>query len=132
MIEFVKKIKTYDDFCSANGATEEAITEAEKALNLHFSDEFKKYLTEYGTASADGHEFTGIISSPRLNVVDVTEKNRVKNPNARGSLYVVEEMQIDGITVWQSEDGSVYFSTGNQEPQKTNSSLAEYISSLPT
>lgn len=127
MADFTKKIKKFDDYYSVKGATVDAIAEAESRLGLHFSSEYKSYLADCGAASADGHEFTGIIPSARLNVVDVTEKNRTRNPNAPDNLYVVEEVQIDGITIWQSEDGSVYLSTGTQKPYKTHASLADYI-----
>ena len=127
MSNFVKRLKEYDDFFCVKGTDAVAIESAENQLGLHFAEEYKEYLSECGVASADGHEFTGIIDSARLNVVDVTERVRSKITDISPLLYVVEEMMIDGIAIWQSEDGTVYQSIGMNPPIKICSSLAEYL-----
>ena len=75
---------------------------------LKFSDEYRKYLARYGVASANGHEFTGICASSRLNVVDVTISERINNPNIQMDYYVVEQANIDRIVIWQSQTGEIY------------------------
>lgn len=127
MAEFVKTLKRFDDFFQANGVDMLEISQAEGVLGLKFSAEYKEYLLSCGVASADGHEFTGIIDSARLNVVQVTDRVRKRNPNIQRELYVVEELQIDDILIWQSEDGRVYSSSRDELPIEISSSLVDYI-----
>lgn len=127
MAEFVRILKNFDDFFAAEGADAKSVEDAETALSLKFAEEYVQYLKEYGVASADGHEFTGLIKSKRLNVVDVTETARKKNVNIPLDLYVVEELQIDGIIIWQSEDGRIFQTVCDGKAEMVNSSLADYI-----
>lgn len=127
MSDFAKAIKKYDDFFSAKGADKQLVADAESALSLRFAKEYIEYLEECGVASADGHEFTGLINSKRLNVVDVTQAAKNKNGNIPQDFYVVEELQIDGIVIWQSESGEIYMTASDGVPEKINDSLAEYI-----
>ena len=127
MTEFVRILKNFDDYFVTEGTDAKSVEDAEQALSLKFAKEYVQYLKECGVASADGHEFTGLIKSKRLNVVDVTETARKKNVNIPLDLYVVEELQIDGIIIWQSEDGKVFQTVCNGKPEMINSSLADYI-----
>lgn len=108
-------------------ATPSEVSQAEQALHLAFSPEYREYLSAYGVASADGHEFTGICASPRLNVVNVTREERETNPGVPDDWYVVEQAHIDGIVIWQSEKGEVYQTQPGAEPFRLCASLAEYI-----
>lgn len=45
------------------------------------------------------------------------------------NLYVVENVGIDGIIVWQDETGKIYESSPNHEAKQITGSLAEYIES---
>ena len=58
---------------------------------------------------------------------NVLHLDRKKNVNIPLDLYVVEELQIDGIIIWQSEDGKVFQTVCNGKPEMINSSLADYI-----
>ncbi len=126
-MEFIKKLKEFEDFVSAKGASDESIKQAEDSLGLAFAREYKNYLKECGIAAADGHEFTGITTSDRLSVVSVTRSVRNNMDNAPKGLYVVERAQIDGILIWQSQDGTVYKTVKGNAPEKIAKSLAEYI-----
>lgn len=127
MSNFVTVLKKYDDLFTAKGADKQSVADAESTLSLRFAKEYAEYLEECGVASADGHEFTGLINSKRLNVVDVTQAAKKKNVNIPQDLYVVEELQIDGIVIWQSESREVYMTAGDGVPEKINDSLTEYI-----
>ena len=113
MLAFVEKLRQYDDFKALKGASLNEIKEAERKLNIEFSDEYKEYLSEYGIATANGYEFTGICQSERLNVVCVTEKERKNVREIPEGAYVVEQTHIDGIVIWQTRDGAVYKSQGD-------------------
>ena len=127
MSGFVNKLKVFGDFVSIGKTDEKAIKDAENKLNLLFSEEYREYLRVYGAASADGHEFTGIVNSARLNVVDVTMRERNRNESTPKDLYVVEEAQIDGIVIWQSSSGKVYKSVRGNELDEIATSLSEYL-----
>jgi hypothetical protein len=127
MTDFNNKLKKNTDLHSLSGVSEERIKEAEEKLKLKFAAEYRKYLLEFGVASAFGHEFTGLCEFPRLNVVEKTIKERENNKNIPDNLYLIEHANIDGIIVWQSETGFVYITRYNTHPEKISNSLAEYI-----
>ena len=60
-------------------ASDMEILEAEKRLGIAFADEYKDYVKKYGVISAKGIELTGVTSTPRLNVADVTMAEKELN-----------------------------------------------------
>ena len=119
-------LKKYDDFVSLEGASENDIKSAEIELRVIFSEDYKQYLSKYGAASSNGHEFTGISASKRLNVVDVTKRIRDRGYNIPKDFYVVEELDIDDIVVCQNQKGEVYQFDKNSS-KRIFKSLAEYL-----
>lgn len=116
-------------FRSFKGASNEDIKKAEESLNVSFSKEYKLYLSKCGFATYEGHELTGICKAKRLNVVDVTINERKLSPDIQENWYVIEQLNIDGIVIWQSETGEIYQTSPEKKPLKIYDSLAEYISS---
>lgn len=116
-----------DGFFATGGVDKDTIVKAEETLGISFSDEYKKYLLEYGQVIVDGHELTGIHKSPRLNVINVTQKYKNKFNDIADDWYVVEDLGIDGIVIWQSENGAVYETNSTGEASEIADSLAEYI-----
>ena len=106
------------------------IETAEQALGVHFSREYREYISQFGVASTYGHELTGICSFPRLNVVDVTRKQWTLNPLVPTALYVVEELNMDNAVVWQSEIGEIFLSQPNTVPTRIAESLIEYLNTI--
>ena len=127
MPDIVKILKSKHINYILSGATKEQIEQAEKALDLRFTNEYRDYLITFGVISFGGHEFTGFCASSRLNVVDVTISERINNPTVPMNYYVVEQANIDGIVVWQSHIGEVYQTAPNMQPFKLCNSLCEYI-----
>ena len=127
MSDFVKLLNSKPDFFMLSAATEEQIIQAERELDLKFSEEYREYLSTFGVVSIFGHEFTGICKSPRLNVVDVTISERQRNPLVPLEYYVVEQANIDRIVIWQSQTGEIYQSAKNTAPVKLFQSLCEYL-----
>ena len=127
MLNFTEEIRRAPDFLSGSGAGEEEIAAAAAELGLEFAPEFCEYLKAFRVATSDGHEFTGLVSSARLNVVDVTQKLRAINEAVPHSCYVVEEVQTDGIVIWQDSTGTVYNSMRGCPLEKVAGSLAEYF-----
>ncbi len=128
MNEIIRILNEKSGFVHMTPASEIYINDAEEQLQVRFSDEYRAYLSSYGCASFAGHELTGICRFSRLNVVDVTLKERKLNPNVPQNFYVIEQTHINGIVIWQDEDGSVYSSLPNLPPAKRFDSLLAYIS----
>lgn len=127
MSEIVQVMKKFADFHKAKGASPEEIRDAETALAIRFAEEYKAYLAECGIATADGHEFTGITLSGRLNVVDATQRAKENNENIPADFYVIEELQIDGIVIWQDAEGNIYESIRKSSAQLIAQSISSYI-----
>ena len=111
----------------SKGASNAAITEAETELSVLFDKEYKDYLSSVGFAIYDGHELTGICKAKRLNVVDVTIRNRAIFNDVPDDWYVIEEAHIDGIVIWQDADGKVYQTAPGADSLKIADSLVDYI-----
>lgn len=125
-MKIIDIIQKSDDCFAGTGATNEVINDAEKVLNVVFNTEYRAYLAKYGVVAVNGHELTGICSSKRLNVVNVTRVER-EDKDVPVGWYVVEQLNIDGIVVWQAEDGVIYQTAPSSKAMKLCDSLAEYI-----
>ena len=126
MADIVKLMQKQQDFYSMNGASHEAIRNAEQTLELRFATDYRKYIEAFGVASFAGHELTGICQSKRLSVVAVTQEER-NNTDVPADWYVLEQANIDGIVIWQDGSGVVYQTAPNSKAKKLCQSLAEYI-----
>ena len=127
MKKFTELIKAYDDFMAIGAANEYKIDEAERELGLKFSEEYKAFLREYGTASANGHEFFGICDSKRLNIVEMTLNAWKENSNVPRDLYLIEDVGIDKIYTWQNKEGQLFQTIANGIPEKIQNTLCEYV-----
>jgi hypothetical protein len=119
-----------ENFMSLGGVSEDKISEVETNMELIFADDYKEYLKKFGIATVDDHEFTGIGKSQRLSVDKVTQKERSKNDLIPKNLYVIEELGIDGITIWQSGTGEIYQSVSGEIPYVIYKSFLEYIEGI--
>lgn len=114
-------------FDGGTGVSDALIEKAEFMLNVRFSNDYKEYLRVHGTASVDGHELTGIHSSKRLNVVDVTLSEKKHKHDIPHDWYVVEQTHIDGIVIWQNEKGDIYQTCPGYPPLKIADSIIGYL-----
>ena len=129
MKDIIGILKEKQSFYSLGAATAEAVREAEQKLDLEFTDEYKQYVKTLGAVSFEGHELTGVCDSKRLNVVDVTAQERSYCSEIPKDWYVIEQTNMDGITIWQASDGVVFLAAPGKKPQKLANSLAEYVRS---
>lgn len=127
MSELITKLRNLPDFYSLKGVSAEEIAGAEDALSLKFSKEYCDYLSEFGVVSANGHEYTGVCTSSRLSVVDVTLYEREHNPGVTSDWYVIEQANIDGIVIWQNEKGEIFQTQPCCNCVKIADSLEDYI-----
>lgn len=116
------------NFKSYEAGNKSDIQRSEELLSLVFTQEYKDYLENFGFATYEGHELTGICKSKRLNVVDATIMERERFPDIPLDWYVVECLNIDGIVIWQSSSGEMYQTAPNSKPKLISESFADYIS----
>jgi hypothetical protein len=127
MTGFLKALQEKNGFVSMVAATEEQIQNAQSQLGVLFSKEYRAYVNTFGIAAYEGHELTGIGKSSRLNVVNATLEEKEKNPNIPSDWYVIEQLHIDDVSIWQSGTGEVYQLVPGSAPVKICNSLVEYI-----
>lgn len=127
MNNIIYKMKSFCDFIGRNGCSEEDILNAEMKLGLSFANDYRSYLSAIGVACFNGHEFTGLTSIKRINVVLVTLEQRHLNSNIPSDWYVVEEANVDGIVIWQNKVGEIFSSIPNGPTKKIADNLIEYI-----
>ena len=127
MSDILETIQSLKGMCSLSPAKKTDVFLAESELDLHFAEDYKQYLLTYGLISAVGIEITGLIPSPRLNVVAVTRQEREMNPAMPVNMYVVEETGFEGLLILQEESGAVWSLTGNGKLKKEFDSLADYL-----
>jgi hypothetical protein len=128
MSNIIQTIQKLPQLLPLKGASEAEIAVAEKKLALHFAQEYKSYLQTFGAILADGIELTGIAKSKSRDVVSVTLQERELNPEVSQAYYVVENVGIDGIVIWQNENGEIFQTLPQTPPQKIANSLVEYVS----
>ncbi len=119
-------INNVDDFECTGGVSLDEIADAEKKLNLKFADDYKEYLCKYGTGFFDNFEITGLNISKRLNVVDVTlrEKELKELPK---DMYVIENLGIEGIFIYQKSNGEIFEVNAQGEAKKIFNNFSDYL-----
>lgn len=127
MAKIVEIVNELPDLLSTGEADKLEIESAEKSLGLKFSAEYSEYLAAFGSILADDIEITGITKSQNRNVVTMTEREWKLNPKVPHNLYVIENLAIDGIIIWQDETGRIFQSIPNEEISFVANNLAEYI-----
>ena len=125
MMSFVDVIHAFSDFIGGTGRSENDIAACEAALGTSLAADYREYLASVGLATFDGREITGICTTERLNVVAVTMHQRSIKEDIPLDLYVVEELGIDGVVVWQAPDGAVFLSAPQNTMQKVGNCLAD-------
>ena len=129
MSEIIKTLKKLPDLLPLKSATMTEISDAEIQLRLRFANDYKEYLNEFGAIMANGIELTGIAKSENRNVIFVTKQEWELNPQVPQNMYVMENVGIDGIIIWQDSDGAIYQSLPGKNPQKIFDNLVAYLKS---
>lgn len=127
-MDITDTIMQFENNILGKGKTEKEIFEAEKKLGLRFALDYRQYLKKYGFAIVNGHELTGLSNVSCMNVVEVTEIERSKNylNEKMMGCYVIENLNIDDVMIWQSSSGEIYQVTP-ESIYKIYDSLSEYI-----
>lgn len=107
---------------------EDAINEAETKLGRAFSEEYKKYLLQFGAISFSSTELTGLNIEKYANVVDVTLKEIELNDEFPKDCIVLEKIGVEGLLILINSKGQV-FEWNNNSARKIHDSMAEYLRS---
>lgn len=110
----------------SGGVKDSAIHDAENQLGLKFASDYISYLKRYGQVEANGIELTGLSDKVTTSVVNATNLLR-KLADIPHNMYVIEDLEIDGIEYLQDDSGKIYQYTGNKSISLYAQSLAEYI-----
>lgn len=124
--DIVSVVESGSSLYKGKGVSETEITKAEAELNVAFADDFRAFLLHYGYAMINGHEILGLGESP--DVVEATKAERTKGHDIDDGWYVVEELNIDGIVVWQEASGAIYQTVAGARRVPVARNLSEYIS----
>ncbi len=127
MNDIVEIISKKNNVILGIAAAQKSIDEAEISLDLKFTDEYKKYLLNFGCMIMDGREFTGISHNKLYDVVSITQYRKSMDEDIPSDWYVIEQLNIDGIVIWQASSGEIYQTSPETEPIKLCDSLADYI-----
>lgn len=127
MTDILTAIEALEDMRHLKPATPSEVRDAEQALGLRFAEDYREYTLTYGVISARGAELTGVTSAKRLDVVEVTKRERELNPQLPDDYYVIENLAVDGVIALQDGSGAVYLSAPGRAPVYACASLAAYL-----
>ena len=130
MNDIINVINSKNGVIHGKETNENEIKQAESELGLRFADDYRNYIKQFGCMVIGSREITGISSQENYNVVSTTKAQRNYNKNIPENSYVIEQLNIDGIIIWQSSNGEVFQTSPNTAPMKIADSLVEYIQSL--
>ena len=125
MTNILNVIKNLENLRHLQAASQSDVEMAENTLGLVFAPDYKQYVLTYGAIVAKGIEFTGVNVPARLNVVDVTLKERERE-NIPASYYVLENLNIESILILQNSEGQIA-EYCNEKMDIIANSIAEYI-----
>lgn len=108
-------------------ASLEEIKNAEMALNLVFAEEYKDYLMTFGLAWSDIIVLSGIIDDEEYSVVELTKEIKSMQPEIPDDFYVIEDVGVDGLVIWQNATGTIFQSIPNHAPVKIFDSLVDFL-----
>ena len=127
MNDIIEVLNSMEDFIHGKKVKEGDIAKAESELGVKFSDDYRRYIKAFGCMAIGGREFTGISKLANYDVVSITISQRQYNTATPLDWYVIEQLNIDGIVIWQSATGEIFQTSPNAEAKKICNSLAEYI-----
>lgn len=111
------------------GVSDEIINNAELQLKLTFASDYKELLSNYGSLIIGGDEFLGI-DTVNYDIVKATEEARNMYPDFPKSMYVIENMYIDGILLVQNTQGAIFVFQSRKTIQKVKDNLKDYLMEL--
>lgn len=127
MYDVIEFLQSKGELLTGKAVPKEDVEKIEEQLGVSFANDYKKIVSTYGFVCVDGHEITGITNAKRLNVYEVTIKERKNVAFDMSGMYVIEQTHIDDIVIWQSDSGEVYQSTNGLQVKKIANCIIDYI-----
>lgn len=127
MYDVIDFLQSKGELLTGKAVPKEDIEKIEEQLGVSFANDYKKIVSTYGFVCVDGHEITGITNAKRLNVYEVTIKEREKVVCDMAGMYVIEQTHIDDIVIWQSTSGEVFQTFLGGNPEKIAEGIIAYI-----
>lgn len=129
MSKIIEVINSLNNLLPLKPASIEDVEGIEIELALPLAKDYREYLLEFGAVMADDVELTGFAKSKNRDVVQVTKREWAANNKVPHSLYVVENLGIDGVIIWQDGSGKVYESRPNHGATIIADNLVSYLDS---
>jgi hypothetical protein len=130
MSKLVETINKLDGLLTLNGVSQQVIESAENILGLTFALDYKEYLSTYGCITFNGHEFTGLGVSKRLNVCDVTAFEQCLKPTILSDKYIIEVLLDGEKLIAQNKDGTVFDIQSDGEISNKYECIYDYLNSI--
>lgn len=130
MYNIINYLQSKGELLTGKAVDEVEIGKVEEQIGVRFANDYRKIISTYGFVCVDGHEITGITNAKRLNVYEVTMKERESMKSDISGLYVIEQANIDDIVIWQSASGVVFQTIGGFAPEKIADDIIDYLQSL--
>lgn len=127
MYDVIEFLQSKGELLTGKTVDEGEVEIIEEQLGVSFAADYKKIVSTYGFVCVDGHEITGITNAKRLNVYEVTVKERENVACDMSGMYVIEQTHIDDIVIWQSTSGEVIQTNGNHRPVKIADGIINYL-----
>jgi hypothetical protein len=127
MSSIILTIRKLPAMKSFTPASNEEIKSAENKLNLKFANEYKEYLSCFGAVRSKIIALTGIIDDKEYNVVELTNELRPYYPQIPYNFYIIEDVGMDGLVIWQDDVGVIYQSIPGSEPFRINDNLSDFL-----
>ena len=120
----IKKLPEMESFLPVSN---EIIESIEEKLKIKFAEDYKEYLLTFGAVCSDIISISGICDDSYMNVIDLTLDAKSVNEQIPKNFYVIEDIGVDGLVIWQDETGAIYQSIPFRAPEKIYNSLSEYL-----
>ena len=130
MSGIVSLLNRKENLKSLGPVDDNAVLSAESKLGVKFTDEYRQYTKAFGAISLGDAELTGAVEPIDLNVVCVTQSARKITKNVPPEWYVISDLHIDGIIIWQDFNGKIYQTAPGSEHKLVADSLSSYIQSI--
>ena len=127
MSDIISTIKRLPELESSGPVSNEEICSAEVAAQVKFAEDYRVYLSAFGAVCSSIIAVSGISEDKDYGVVELTNKLRSLYTKVPPNFYVIEDVGVDGLVIWQDEAGVIYQSVPCSQPIKLFDNLSDYL-----
>lgn len=114
---------------STGGVESSVIEQAEKELDFKMPTDYRELLMSYGALAIGSHEIAGLGVDGYLNVVTLTNQERLRADGGLDNYIVLENLATEGLLIVLDETGAVYEYRNNKAENLYNN-LKSYLEEL--